>query len=113
MGTRTTIPANPNEIRFAQAFGLALQALRQSRGLTLKELAVLTKCGYAQVIKYEKGEALPTMFILLRVLSSMGATYETFAKMHVLAMKLVTLAAPEMTLEGLLAADSDEGADNG
>ena len=108
MGTCTTIPANPNELRFAQAFGFTLQALRQSRGLTLKKLAVLTKSGYAQLLKYEKGEGLPTMFTLLRVLSAMGAAYETFAKMHVLAMKLVTLAGPEMTLEGLLQAESDE-----
>src|SRR5258708_37751278 len=98
MATRTTIPANPNEMRFAQAFGLTLHVLRQSRGLTLRELAVVTKSGYAQLLKYEKGEGLPTMFTLLRVLSAMGAGYETFTKMHVLAVKLVTLAGPEVTL---------------
>jgi hypothetical protein len=76
-------------------------------------LALVTKCGYAQLIKYEKGESLPTTFTLLRVLSAMGATYETFTKMHVLAVKLVTLAGPEMTLEGLLATESDEGVENG
>src|SRR5260370_18584822 len=102
MAMRTTIPTNPNELRFAQAFGLTLQVLRKSRSLTLKELAVVTKCGYAQLLKYEKGEGLPTMVTLLRLLAAMGAGYETFTKMHVLAVKLVTLAGPGVTLEGLL-----------
>lgn len=109
MGSNTTLPATPYERRFAQAFGLALRVLRQSRSLTLRAFGDRANCSSSQLDRYETGASLPTMPTLLRLLSSIGATYETFTKMHLLAIKLFTLAGPEMTLEAGLPSEEEDG----
>src|ERR1700687_1470307 len=106
-GLRWSVPG-PNEVRFAQAFGVVLRVLRQCRRLDAKELAAVSGTGYIQLTRYEAGEALPTMTKMLELLTAMGVSFDTFAQMQSLANRMVGLGYPEVTLAGGLAVADEE-----
>ena len=109
-GLRRSVPG-PNEVRFAQAFGVVLRVLRQCRRLDAKKLAAVTGTGYIQLTRYEAGEALPTMTKMLELLTAMGVSFDTFAQMQSLANRMVGLGYPEVTLaERLAQAEEAESA---
>ena len=104
---RRSVPG-PNEVRFAQAFGVVLRVLRQCRRLDAKKLAAVTGTGYIQLTRYEAGESLPTMTKMLELLTAMGVSFETFAQMQSLANRMVGLGYPEVTLAERLAKAEEE-----
>lgn len=48
-------------------FGEKLRALREQRGLTLRQLSDLVEVGYSYISKMERGEKTPNVAMLVKI----------------------------------------------
>ena len=71
------------EMELASTVGPALRALRKAAGLTQQALAERAQVGFAMISSYERGNELPQLSTLSRLLEAMGLDFLAFA--HALA----------------------------
>ncbi len=88
------------------AFMQHLKYYRQQKGLTQRQLATHLRIGMGNIARYERGEVIPKLDVLLKIADSLEASLDTLCgldtesdkELSILTRKMAKLPQGELTL---------------